>query len=1283
MNPPGPYTEAGLVEEPALELLAELGWEVVNAFSETLGPAGTLGRDSLHEVVLVHRLRDAVRLLNPEVPEHIREGALAAVTKDRLVMDRVRANREVHELLRDGYRADWTNDLGDKQFATVRFIDFGDSTKNDWLAASQVWIAGELHRRRTDVLLFVNGIPLVSMEFKEPNRPAKAAFDENITDYRDTVPQLFVPNGFVICSNGSEAKVGATYAPWEFFGDWKVIDAEGNRGIIALETAIRGTCAHDRLLDLVENFTAFTERPGGLIKIVARNHQLLGVNAAIENMLRVRSAGEKRLGVFWHTQGSGKSLSMLWFTQKVLRRIPGAWTFVMVTDRTELDTQLHGEFADAGAIPAEAHVHADSAAHLRELLAADHRYVFTLIHKFRLDAKAGETTMPVLSDRSDVIVITDEAHRSQYDTLALNMRQALPNASFMGFTGTPLIAGEELTRQQFGDYVSIYNFRDAIEDGATVPLYYENRIPELQLVNEDFSDELTALLEDAELDDDAEGQLTRRFGREYTLLTRPERLRTIARDLVRHFVGRGFTGKTMYVGVDKAAAVRMYDYVQEAWVEHRAELQAQHDALPELERPWLASRLALMDSTDMAVVVSQSQNEIAQLEAKGLDIRPHRKRMNDEDLAERFKAADDPLRLVFVCAMWMTGFDAPSVSTIYLDRPMRNHTLMQTIARANRVFPDKDNGLIVDYVGVFRNLEKALAIYGDANAEAGVDSPIQHVAALVVALGEAIDKVIESCSAAGVDLPALRDAHGFEHIALRDAAVEALLVNEDQRTEFLAAARHVRKLFKALLPDPEAAAQQHTVAAIRVLAERLLDSSRPPAADLDEITDAVDELLDRSVGAEEYVIRAAAEGSEPDPLIDLSQIDFDALSAAFAGRKRAETDRLAALLRQRTVGAATRNPTRYDLVERIEELITKYNAGSLNIDEYLRRLIELSKSLTDEEQRVVSEGLTEEELAIFDLLTKPEPVLTDAERDVVKASAKRLLAHLHDKLVLDWRRKAATTADVWSSIRSVLDADLPADPYPPEVFDAKVQAVFDHIATAYGDDGQSVYDDVAVEPVAMVTGVATIPDGPVTAAALTDEVVEQLRTDAEFVALVAEKLGLVGRPELRTIQELIDNDEDYAVEFKCTARWDIRENQPSKVMEDAIVKTVAAFLNTDGGTLLIGIGPDRSVVGLAHDYDRVKPKNGDGFVNWLTTHLINALGTTPVARTRARIVEHDSTEICRVDVAASPAPVWAKTSKAPKVLFVRMNNSSRAVPDDEQTTYVASQWPEATATESS
>ena len=1100
MTPIGP--ESRYVENPTMELLAQLGWSTVDAFGEILGPKGTLGRDSQHDVVLTHRLRQTMLKLNTsDIPESLIDEAVEAVAKDRSAMDRVRANREVYGLLRDGYLAEWTDDNGDKHLETLRYLDLKNPFSNDLLAVQQMWVKGTLHSRRPDIILFVNGIPLVLMELKGPSQPVKAAYDDNLTDYRDTIPQLFIPNCFALLSNGSEAKVGSTYAPWDFFSDWKVINAAGNRGAIPLETALRGTCDPAILLDLFENFVAYLERPGGLIKNIARSHQYLGVNAAIDNMQRARTENDKRLGVFWHTQGSGKSLSMLWFTQKVLRQIPGKWTFVMVTDRRELDTQLRGEFADAGAVPPEAKVHAESIANLRELLAADHRYVFTLIQKFQPSKAAGEREMPVLSDRSDVVVITDEAHRSQYDTLALNMRRALPNASMMGFTGTPLIAGEEqATREQFGDYVSVYNFRDAIEDGATVPLYYENRIPELQLENEGFSDELNSLLEAAEVDEDSEGALAREFGTQYTLLTRPKRLRTIAKDLVRHFVGRGFSGKAMYVGLDKAAAVRMYDYVQNAWAEHLAELRRQHDALPVLERPWLASRIELIETTDMAVVVSQGQNELKLLDDQGLDIRPHRERMNREDLAEKFKDPSDPLRIVFVCAMWMTGFDAPSVSTIYLDRPMKNHTLMQTIARANRVFPDKENGLIADYVGVFRNLEKALAIYGAGSAG---DSPIEIVDELAAELDDAVADITGFCADRGVDLGEIRDAEGFEHIAKRDAAVEALLVDEETRTDFIVKARQVRKLFKALLPNPRAAAQQRNVAGIREIHERIIEVTRPAKPDISEVEDSVDALLDRSVGANEYMIRAAVEGERPDPLIDLSLIDFDGLAAKIAGRKRAETDRFAQLLRQKAIGAAARNPTRYELVERIEKLIEDYNAGSLNIDEYLRRLMSLSRTLSDEEERAAREELTEEQLAILDLLTKPDPVLTEEELEKVKVGAKDLLERLHEVIVQDWHRKADVVSEVNSTIRGVLDRTLP-DPYTADIFLSKVQLVFDHVLTAYGDNGESAYmprvDTVYPSPVRIEF------DGSFDVNKVAEDVVERIHADPEFATRVAKDL---------------------------------------------------------------------------------------------------------------------------------------------------------------------------------
>jgi len=1178
-------------------------------------------------------------------------------------MDPTRANREVYDLLRDGFLASWRAEGEEKQ-ARVVYIDWRDAARNEWLAANQVWLSGELYTRRVDLLLFVNGIPLVLAEFKGAGRRVQAAYDENLRDYRDTIPQLFASLGFVILSNGSAARVGAPLAPWGQFGAWKRIDAAGTRGRVELETAIRGTCEPVRLLDMVENFVAFLELPGGLVKAVARYHQVLGVNAAIEALARIRETGEKRLGVFWHTQGSGKSLSMLWFTQKVLRLLEGGWTFVMVTDRKELDEQLHGTFVDAGAVSREAQVHAEDSRDLRELLAADHRYVFSLIHKFRL--QAGEVEMPVLSDRDDVIVITDEAHRTQYDVLALNMRRALPNASFMGFTGTPLVVGEEATRREFGDYVSIYNFRDAIADGATVPLYYENRIPELQLVNEAFAEELNELLEEAEVDDEAEGLLVRRFGREVSLIARPERLRTIARDVVRHFVQRGFDGKAMLVSVDKKTAVRMHDLVREEWAAYLGELRAEHDALPELERAWLATRIELMETTDMAVVVSQGQNEVSEMERVGLDIRPHRARMNAEQLDERFKDPVDPLRLVFVCAMWMTGFDAPSCSTVYLDRPMRNHSLMQTIARANRVFPEKENGLIVDYIGVFRNLEKALAIYGAATGDDQVDSPIADKAELVAALADSIRECAELCERYDVDLDELRAATGFEFIALRDASVEALLVDDEVRSAFLAASQRARKLFKAVLPDPVASSVQATVAVIRVLAERLRDLDRGDRPDIDDISDAVDALLDRSVGAEEYLIRAAAEGVDPEPLIDLSQIDFDALAARFAGRKRAETERLASLLRDRTVSAARRNPTRHELVERIEELIAEYNAGSLNIDEYLRRLITLSADLTGEERRAVFEDLSEEELALFDLLTKPGPPLTEDEREQVRGVAKRLLEHIHERLVLDWRRKAETVADVRVVIRDTLD-ELPENPYPRPVYDAKVQAVFDHVSAAYGNDGTSAYD---TGPAVALAGTPS----QVSVDSVTAAVVERIRRDADFASRVALQLRDEGVSFAMTLDQLIANDEDAAVEFKSTGRWDIKTEQRSPAIEDAVVKTVAAFLNTDGGTLLIGIGPDGTPVGLQSDYPHVRPANGDGFVNWLTTHLVNALGASAVMRTRARIVPHRGVDVCRLDAARSARPVWAKTSKAADLFFVRMNNSSRPIDDDERDQYIAEHW---------
>jgi type I restriction enzyme R subunit len=1259
---PSDFSEDGLVEKPTLELLERIGYEVVDGFNERLGPEG-LGRDNESQVILHHRLQQKLAELNPDLSANAIDLAVEELIRDRSAMDPVGASRVVWNLLRDGVKVTLTDDEGAAATETVVLIDWRSPERNEFLAVSQFWVVGPLHKRRCDVVCFVNGIPLVLFELKASHKSVRNAFDENITDYRDTIPQLFTPNALVVLSNGSETRVGSTFASWEWFGEWKRIESESEPGVVSLETAVHGLCEPPRLLDTVENFIAYLDRPGGLVKVLAQNHQVLGVNAAIQ-ALHERSFHRGRLGVFWHSQGSGKSLSMLLFTQKVLRRESGNWTFVMVTDRIELDDQLYGEFKDAGAI--EGHLQATSSAHLRQLLSEDHRYVFTRIQKFR--PEEGQKGMPACSDRDDIVVITDEAHRSQYLTLAKNMRKALPNSGFLGFTGTPLITTElERTREVFGDYVSTYNFRQSIEDGATVPLFYESRIPELQITNERFDEEFTEILEEAELDESQEQALTRRFATEYQLIARPERLQRIAADLVRHFVSRGFLGKAMVVSVDKETVVRMHDLVSREWTRYLAELEERAAQLPELEREGIDAQVAFMKETEMAVVVSQSQNEIARMREAGLDIAPHRRRMKDEDLGERFKDERDPFRLVFVCAMWMTGFDVPSCSTIYLDRPMRNHTLMQTIARANRVFPEKENGLIVDYVGVFRHLEDALAIYAAGPAGKG-PNVIREKATLIAELDEAVTELVEYCAHRDVDLEALGRAEGFEFIALRDASVEALLIEEVTRRAYLELSDQVRRLFAAVLPDPAVGAHARLVGVARNLAAKIRSLDRVP--DLAGVTGPVRELLDRSVGAEDYVIRAAADGSEAGPSIDLNSVDFDALAAALAGRKHSSTRRLSGDLTHRAEAAAARNPTRGTLVEELRELIDSYNAGSLDVDEMLRRLQALSRRLTEEEQRTEREELTEPELAVFDLLTQPDPPLSDSERDDVKGIARRLMSEIGERLVLDWRKKVRTREAARALIKEVLD-DLPEDAYGPDVWDRKVDIVFNHIFASYYDDGDSVYVEVRDDEAAAVVIPAS---GRIEVDTVTPALIELIESNPELAEKVAEKLQ--GKDAFFAVPsaELIAGDESFEVEFKSTARWNLREECRDRRMEDAIVKTVAGFLNTDGGSLFIGVADDRVPLGLDADLQLVKPPTVDGLVNWLTTHLANALTRPVVMRTRTRIESIDGAWVCRVDVAASSTPVGAKMSDKSEVFWVRMNNSTRRLSELEVEKYVTDRW---------
>jgi type I restriction enzyme R subunit len=946
-------------------------------------------------------------------------------------MNPVAANREVYELLRDGVRAEFLDPkTGEAASEYVRVVDWDRVENNDFLLVNQFWVTGEMHTRRADLIGFVNGLPLLFVELKANQKKLKSAFDDNLWDYKDTIPHIFWYNAAIILSNGSESVIGSVSAAWEHFAEWKKINDEGEVGVISLETMIRGTCDPARFLDIVENFTLFQEVRGGLIKLVGKNHQYLGVNNAIAALKRVmgiaafpkleapaalvgRAAdgpGEYqvgahgRLGVYWHTQGSGKSVSMIFFSQKVLRKVPGNWTFVVVTDRDDLDDQIYKEFARSGAVT-ETAAQATSARHLRQLLGENHRYVFTLIHKFRTEN--GEAH-PVLSERSDIIVMTDEAHRSQYDTLAMNMRTALPRAAFLAFTGMPLIAGEERTREVFGDYVSVYDFAQSIEDRATVPLYYENRIPELQLTNENLNEDIYAVVEAAELDEDQEKKLEREFARQYHLITRDDRLEAVARDIVAHFMGRGFRGKAMVVSIDKATAVRMYDKVQKHWKLLMKEIEGRLKKTGQEEREQIKSNLEYMRTTDMAVVVSQGQNEIDDVKRKGLDIKPHRKRMLEEDLDTKFKDPDDPFRIVFVCAMWMTGFDVPSCSTIYLDKPMRNHTLMQTIARANRVFRDKVNGLIVDYIGVFRDLQKALAIYGPGMGPGGAGGPVKLKSELVARLRRTILDAVNFAREHGFDIEPIKAAKGFERAKRIDDAAENLLVNSQVKKGYLERANQVGRLFKAILPDPEAGKLAPEVTPITVIAQKIL--SLMPTADISDAMAEVERILDGSIATEGYMIKGTPQAN----LIDLSEIDFEALAEKFkADRKRTEFERLRAMVEERLSDLVEKNRSRVDFLERFQRLIDEYNAGSANIEELWRQLVEFAKGLDAEAKRHVSERLTEEELALFDILTKPEMELTDNERQEVKKTARELLETLKkQELVLDWRKRQAARAGV-------------------------------------------------------------------------------------------------------------------------------------------------------------------------------------------------------------------------------------------------------------------------------
>jgi type I restriction enzyme R subunit len=1117
-------SEDRLVQQTfANHLRDRLGWESVYAYNtETFGPLGTLGRASEREVVLVRDLREALARLNPTVPEAAREHAIEKLTRIDGARSLLQHNREYYGFLRGGVPVEWRDETGETHHARAHVIDFRLPTNNRFLAVRELKVQGMRvphYNRRADLVCFVNGLPLVLIELKAVYRNIRAGFDDNLTDYlsEHSIAHAFHHNAFLVVSNGDRARYGSITSKWEHFVEWKR-NTEKDKGRVDAEALLDGMLAKDRLLDLVENFILFDDsRAGGTRKIVARNHQVLGVNHAVASVLRQEDlkrqfpSGERlveyrvpkpdllkvaeppredsvyatpgssgggephdlplvkrahpdlgRLGVFWHTQGSGKSYSMAFFAEKVRRVVPGNFTFLVMTDREDLDDQIWRTFVGCG-VSDEKTPRASSGKELQEVLHGNPRFVFSLIHKFN------QPVTEPYSLREDIIVISDEAHRTQAGRFARNMRLALPNASFIGFTGTPLFKHDELTRRIFGGYVSRYDFKRSEEDRSTVKLVYENRGEKLGIARLDLNDRIADAIEKAELDPDQIALLEKLLGKDYEVITADDRLDKLADDFVEHCSTRWQTGKSMLVCIDKITCARMYQRITPRWQAKLAQIQAliplkeaQHEEASNAdtkerlgtEIESLRGQAQWMASTAIEIVISEAQNEVRDFQRWGFDIVPHRvvmktgfqtpdgKRVAADDA---FKDPQHSFRIAIVCAMWLTGFDVECLGTLYIDKPMKAHNLMQAIARANRVYPGKDCGVIVDYNGMLKSLREALAQYalGDddgVGAGRGIVAPIEE---LVAALLQAIEAAEQHLLGLGFDARRLQGATGFDRVeALRDA-IDALYTSDEAKRRFEIMARQVFSRFKALLMEPSALASAERHDNIETIYRKLQD--KRDTADVTEVLKALHRIVNDA-------IRASAPGEDHAEglTVDLSQIDFEKLRNEFARkvrRKHSALQDIRDVVEKKLADMLARNPMRMDYYKRYQEIIADYNREKdrVTVEATFAQLVALAKSLDAEQRRSVEEGLSDDELALFDLLFKD--AISKADRERLKQASRHLLAALRDLLrpMHAWTQNTATQAEVKVFILDNLWQSLPRPPFTEEETEEAAARVYEYV----------------------------------------------------------------------------------------------------------------------------------------------------------------------------------------------------------------------------------------------
>ncbi len=1045
------------IEQAILEKLnnEEFGYDVLRCNSdpsqmENLND-GT-ERPNKKMCVLPKILYNKICELNRSIPQDKIDSTYQDLISDFTDSDLVEKNYSLYKKIRDKIKIDFRKD-GKDDFGFIKLIDFDNPANNTFTAVSQMWIQGRYGWRRPDIIVFINGLPLVFIELKNSIVKVQEAYNHNLKDYFKNIPNLFAFNQICVLSNGLETKLGAFNASYDFFFEWlksseedkidrKAIKEKG----VSADYFIDCLMHKETLLDYIENFIVFENQK---TKIIAKNHQFLGINnlfRAVKNRKKL----EGKLGVFWHTQGSGKSYSMVMFARKVKRKIEGNFTFLIITDRDDLDTQIYKNFVRTEVIGDKEECQPKNGEQLRGFLEKSEgkSFIFTLIHKFRYD-KTKE--YPILSTRNDIIVMVDEAHRTQYKDLAENMRKALPNANFIAFTGTPLLGSKRLTNQWFGDYVSKYNFAQSVEDGSTVPLFYSRRVPEVGLENDFLDDDVVDIIEDENLNEDETRLVENSSSRILEVIKREDRLDKIAKDIAHHFPRRGFLGKGMVVSVDKFTAVKMYDKVQHYWQEEKKELvKERNKAQTKEERDKITNMLAYMDKVEMAVIVSEEADEDEKFKKQGLDITKHRAKMleivDGLDIEDRFKQAESNLQLVFVCAMWLTGFDVKDLSTLYLDKPMKGHTLMQAIARANRVYPNKPCGIIVDYVNVFKYMKKALSEY--ATGSDGTEFPAKEIDKLVDLIGQTIDETDEFLKKIDIDLDKIIEESGtFDQLDKLRAAYNKIVEKDETKEKFKVLSNTLINLYEASKPE---IFEMHwknekfsPILYMNGLLQNTVDDEKIQRAKL-----RMGQLLDNSVTSEQAEEKGDKYAIHEYKVINLSKIDVDKLREEIkqAEYKAIEIDNLKAFLDEALQRMINKNVTRIKFSERYKNIIDRYNAGGSENEDYYEQLLELIEELKQENERPNQFGLTEEELEIFDLLIKGKKLTKEEEQKVILSSKnlyKKLDENKSNLFVADWYKDAQPKAKIRSTIRETLNEDLP-ESYDKEVFDVKTDLLLNH-----------------------------------------------------------------------------------------------------------------------------------------------------------------------------------------------------------------------------------------------